>query len=91
MHLFAWPYNLKPWSYPSLLVTGILLALVPSFAPGRTGQRLVDTITTLCRFHAQPGAHACTPGPSRNRHTLLLQIVKEQPMRQPKLARILSG
>ena len=34
----------------------------------------------------KPDAHTCTPSSSRNRHTLLLQIVKEQPMRQPKPA-----
>jgi hypothetical protein len=70
-----------------LSVTGILLALVPSFTPGLTGKGWIyNTITTLCRFHAQPGTHECIPGSSRNRHTLLLQIVKEQPMRQPKSA-----
>ena len=55
--------------------------------PRITGQRLVDTITTLCRSASILGWQCSAPRlKTTNRHTLLLQIVKEQPMHQPKLA-----
>ena len=81
------PITLSPGTHPSLLVTGILLALVPSPHLDFSKQEPVDTYNHYpVSIPRQPGTHECTPGSSRNRHTLLLQIVKEQPMHQPKLA-----